>query len=270
MAFSLGFGSGKSSSSQSTTGTKTTDQEVNQQQSQTGSVVTSQTGSQDRNSTQQSQTSGLSNVLSSEVLTSLDDDTRNALEQLIAQLSSGPTATQSRLDEIALGGGVDTTAIVENARAKSTEKLGVVSQQLARTAGSTQNSIVQQLLLDEQMSMERELASLATELGLQNQTAQVQALTAAEQTRQGSSGAVAALANVLKGSQVQQTGSQTQQTQQSTLQSALETILSSSDSQELRDLLTSLTGSTNTTETIDQTTRGKSKGSSIGLGFSSS
>lgn len=118
------------------------------------------------------------------------------------------------------------------------------------------------------MSLERDLASLSAELGLQNQATQVQSLTAAEQTRQGGTNQIAALANVLKGSQVQQTSTQQQQTEQTSLQSALEQILSSSSSQELQDLLTQLTGRTSTTETIDQTTSGRSKGSQFGIAFS--
>lgn len=138
---------------------------------------------------------------SEQTLTTLDSGTRRLIKDLLQDTADAETGELvSTITERALGaddafaGLVD--PIVANARANLENDLGQQLQNLARAAGSSQNSLVAQLGLDEAANVEREIASLAATLGIQTR----QAATAEQQgALESTQNFTAQLAEVLKG-----------------------------------------------------------------------
>ena len=139
---------------------------------------------------------------SEDVVSLLDEETQGFLRDMLQTLGGGDdfTSINQALTERALGADADlagiTDPIVTNARSRLEERLGQTMQQLSRTAGSSQNSLVAQLGLDEAAQVEREVADLAATLGLQTRQLATSELEGA-QTRVG--GLAVQLADVLKG-----------------------------------------------------------------------
>lgn len=200
-------------------------------------------------------------------VSALDAETQQALEQLLGGLDVGGLSeaqseralgTEDRLSGI-------TDAIIENARAQGEEDVGVALQGFARSAGSSQNTIVQQLGLKESGRVNREIADLAATLGIQVD----QLTTAGIGEAAGAQGDLTTqLAGILKGAETR-TATTGEQTTETDIVTALQEILATTETgtqvtqtteEELVDALVS------GTKTASGTGSGKS--SEVGGGFS--
>ena len=141
-------------------------------------------------------------TIGSETLSTLDDETKATLSGLLSELASGGSSVDliSALNSRALSAEdrlpdlVD--PIVANARGNLEEQAGQAVQGFARSAGSSQNTLVAQLGLQEATNVEREIADLAATLGLNVD----QAITEQQQGAVGNTeNLVASLAEILKG-----------------------------------------------------------------------
>ena len=206
--FNFGFGG----SSDSAAFDEKTSSNVNKEKTdKTISVKdTVKTSSSDKRSSESADVS----TEATQSLSLLDEQTQQILTDALQDLATEgfPLDVIQSLQERAitapdeLAGLVD--PIVANARANLETQLGQSQQQLARSAGSSQNSLVQQLGLEQATEVERELASLAATLGIQTFDAATQTQVAAVEA---STSPLAQLAEVLKGAT--QTGTSTEATQ---------------------------------------------------------
>ena len=205
----------------------------------------------DQSTTQQDQTLSL-----------LDDETQELLTNLLQGVAGGDQLGEINqvLADRALSADEDLAgmneAIVTNARGQLEERLGQTMQQLARTAGSSQNSLVAQLGLDEAAAVERELADLSSTLGLQTRRVATEELQGAQAS--GQSLAIQ-LAEVLKGAT--QVGSSTSETD------AISKLISVLSGKE--QTTQQVKSDDRTTELIraleEQTTKGKAKQGGFGI-----
>lgn len=215
-----------------------------------------------------------------EAFSALDVETQELLQSLIADLGEGglqeltASLTGRALSaEGDLAGIVD--PIVAGARGNLEEQLGQTLQGFARTAGgTTQNTIVQQLGLQEGARVEREIADLAATLGLQTrQLATEEQVGAAQLT----GGLLTQLTGLLKGAETTRAGETTtdavRELEQLTTTEAAEKITS----EELTTAL-SETAVSELSETVSESTlneiinaltktsgTGKTKGASAGI-----
>lgn len=271
MGFS--FGGGGSSNRSSSSGTQSSNEQRNSTQTETGSKTNLQNTAQTNSQNQSGSTSSRGQVVSEQLLSSLDDETLATLQNLITGLS-GETGQQSQLSsalqERALTAGVDTSAIVANARRKGEVALGQSQQRLAQGAGSSMNTLVQQFGLEEARNMETELAGLEASLQLQNQQQQIAALSTGLTGTQAELGSniseIAQLADVLKGATQTQSGSQTTDQQTTELMNSLSSLFGTTDTTELSTLVQNLLSSTQTNSAFSE--KGKTKGKGFGIGFS--
>lgn len=255
---SLSLGGSKSSGGSSFSETTESDIEKSSEQLSrtTGTVTTDSTGVTTDESSQ--------TTTAEQALSLLDEETQALLSGLLTDLAAGSGASGELLAELneralnaedTLAGLVD--PIVANARSNLEEELGQTRQILARGAGSSMNSLVQQLGLKEAANVEREIASLAATLGFQVQetaTAQQEGALAA------GTGAVAQITDLLKGAT--QTGRTTESTE---AVRQLEEILRGTER-------TDLTEATTVEELISALEKasgsGSSSSSSVGFGIS--
>jgi len=223
------------------------------------------TGRTETTGTQAETSKTLSEQLST--VSALDEETQQQLRDLLGGLGTGELSQAQQ--ERALGAedrlsGI-TDAIIENARAQGEEDVGQVLQQFSRSAGSSQNTIVQQLGLQESGRVNREIADLAATLGIQVDQLVTQEISGAA-SAQGD--LTTQLASILKGAETR-TATTGEQTAQTDIVTALQEILATTErgtqvtktsEQELLDALASST----------KTAKGKGTGASseFGGGFS--
>lgn len=162
----------------------------------------------------------------------LDQGTQDVLAQLVQQLSG--TASQGAeaselLTSRALTGDEDLAAsisdIVGGARARGETEIARGGVAAAQQAGSSMNSIVQQLGIEGAVNLETQLAELEASLGLQARaqvTGELQAGGA-----EGTAAAVTSLSDVLKGATT--TATTEQETQTSELVSTLQELVGTTE-----------------------------------------
>ena len=271
LGIDLGFGSDKSSSNFN----EKSDEEIKKTESITGSTRASET--QNKTATSDKATTGattgseqsLSDQLSQ--VSNLDEETQLLLKNMLASISGGSTdiveAQQSRAlsTEERLAGVTD--AIVANAEARGEEQVGAALQGFARSAGSSQNSIVQQLGLQESGRVNREIADLAATLGIQVDQIATQNIDTAAKS---GGDLVTQLSSVLKGAE-STSAVQTQQTSENEVTQILQELLAQQESgtkqssQTQQELIDSLLAGTKTASGS-----GSGKSSGFSLGFSGS
>ena len=254
IGISLGGGK-KSDKSETTAETK-----VQKKQKTKGKQVAKGTTTTDQEEQATQQQTSTTQAL--ETLSLLDEETQTLLQDLLGGIAGGGQLEDINqvITDRALTADQDLAGLVDpivaNARANLEEQAGQTIQGLARTAGSSQNSLVAQLGLDEAINVEREIADLAAQLGLQTRQIATQELAGAQA---GTQQTVVQLAEILKGAT--QTGESTQQTDA------------------LTELLSVLTGEERTTQrvkskdtvaevvkAIEQSkTKGKAKSGSFGI-----
>jgi len=230
--FGLSFGKKKSSSSSSTNQTEKRTTEATrtaEQQSQSKSAATQQ-----------------------QQISSLSPEIQALVESLITQQAtgqSGASELQNLLVQRAQTAdqAFDPTAILNEARRQGEQQLGRTKVALSQQAGSSMNSLVQQLIGEQRGALESQLASLAAQLTQAGRQAATQEIAGAATLPQQN---LTQLLEVLKGATV--TGTTT--TEQLTTQEA-KTV------QTLREIVDALLKS-NTTGT----TKSKSSGFSLSLG----
>lgn len=234
----------KGSASSTETGTETqtsqTDKSASQTSSQLGTQqsnsaqdvarnIASQTFLNDQTAQNTSQTtSGQQNSTSAQntsaqqITSTLSQDVQDQLSQMISTLAQS-TDQQTNLTDFVVNNAMSNAAggsqnaidaIVASARNKGETAIGRNSVAAAQNAGSSMNSIVQQLGIEGRVKLETDLAALAGQLGLQFQQQNSQDLANAAQIAGGSTDAIANLANVLKGAETSATSTQQQDTTQ--------------------------------------------------------
>lgn len=172
----------------------------------TGSSTTAQDTAQRGNiSSRTTGTTGTTGTVQGnlqQTLSSLDTATQNRLLELVSAISSpeDAAALQGTLTDRALNADVSlaagTDAIISSARRSGTRAIGAQETNLAKAAGSTQNSLVAQIGLEAQVDLETELASLRSSLETQNRQIATGELQGA---LGGTVGNTATLADILKG-----------------------------------------------------------------------
>ncbi len=191
------------------------------------------------------------------VLSNLDEATQTNVKELIDAIGS-PEQLNAIIS--ALGGRAlnadnalagKTNAIVSEARASGGREIGKAQTRLAKGAGSTQNSLVQQIGLEAQVDLESKLGALTSSLEVQNRQIATGELQGAAQIQgQG----VTSLVNALKGAtqvtEQQQTTTQLSETEQ--VQQALQELFQTSSTTELQDLLATITGKTTREQEINE------------------
>ncbi len=240
-------------------GTSVTQEQQEQVNRQTGTTVKQgeQRGqqrsvSEQRGSTEQQTIQDLTSIMSQ-----LDEGTQQQLQQIIANIGNPEQAgaVQTALAERALNADADlagnTNAIIASARRTGERSIGQAQVQLAKGAGSVQNTLVQQIGLEADVNLQTELAALEQSLNLQNRQIATGELQGA-QTGQAQS--MTALVNALKGAtQVQEQAQSTvQQTETEQIQQALQDLFQSSTETEVQDLIAVLTGQTTREQTIEE------------------
>lgn len=257
-SFTLG-GSTKRQNTQGNTGTKTS-QKQSQSQQQTASTTNRNTGtSQSRLQAQQ-----LTELFGPEVLAQLENQ--------FASSGGDTSQIQSFLTERALSADTDLAGIVdpivENARVQGQRKVDQQTQDFARGAGSSLNTIVTQLGLEGEADLERQLASLSATLGLQ---VRQQATDELNSANAGAAGTNLQTAELLKGGTQRVSSSQTQAAQDTSvsqeqqLTNALSSILGTTDSQELQSIVQSIADRSFSRRNVNETASGRSSGRSTGF-----
>ncbi len=237
-------------------------------------------GTQDQTQTQKGTTTGTTTGTQEQTqLTSLlDEGTQERLRQLVFDITGDEGAAgglvellASRATEADEFQQQQTAAIVGEARRTGEIRVGVAEQSAARGAGSSLNTIVQQLGLEERAALESQLASLEATLGLQGRQAATDEITGAVKTatgaQAGQAGAAASLADVLKGATQETTTSVATQEQTQQIQDLVSILASLTGQTKLTDLTEILTGkaTAETTETARGTGKSREKGAGIGI-----
>ena len=271
LGIDLGFSSDKSSSSFN----EKSDEEIKKSQSTLGTIqeseVQSKTATSDKSSTgtSTSKEQSLSDQLSQ--VSNLDEETQLLLQNMLASISGGATdlvgAQQERAlsTEERLAGTTD--AIIANAEARGEEQVGAALQGFSRSAGSSQNSIVQQLGLQESGRVNREIADLAATLGIQVDQIATQNIDTAAKS---GGDLIAQLSSVLKGAE-STSAVQTQQTSENEVTQILQELLAQQEAgtkqstQTQQELIDSLLVGTRTASGS-----GSGESSGFSLGFSGS
>lgn len=194
--FGIDLGGSESNSEFEEETETTVEKESTQQSDTTTSSVA--TGDQETSSKE----SSASETSTEQILTSLDEETQDLLSGLLTDLAEGGSSAEliTALNERALNAedtlGALVDPIVTNARANLETELGQTQQELARAAGSSQNTLVAQFGLEESAKIEREIADLSASLGFAVEDAVTQQQTAAIGA---SEDLIIQLADVLKG-----------------------------------------------------------------------
>lgn len=261
----LGFGRSKANSAQAgtseRTGTAKKDTATAQRQRQTGTV--GRAGTKATSGTTTKQQTGRQDI--SSLISNLDAGTQEQLQEILKSIGtpSDIKALSGALSSRALNAGqalaANTKAAVDVARRRGERRVGQTVTNLAKSAGSGQNSLVAQLGLEADTNLQVELAGLESTLNAANRRQSTEELQGALKTQTSS---VSEISSILKGA-TQQT---TQQTNTSQLSSALQNLLETSRSSEVRDLLSELLGSTSATQVINE--KGKTTGNFSGRGSS--
>ena len=231
------LGIGTSSSEQQTGGTSQTDQTTTTQQEQTGIIdqianifaEQTQTGSQTAES--------LTDILGTQIseTTTLDPITQALLQGLVGQ-TAGTVGGGGLVDlltqraqqaEDAFTSSV--APIVEQARTQTEEQIGRAQTQLAGGAGSSLNTLVQQLGLEERRKGETALASLTAQLGTAARQAGTQEITGAVNT---SLGQLTQIVDLLKGATTAEQAESTQEVAETQLTETVQEATSKQTTQE--------------------------------------
>jgi len=202
------------------------------------------TQSQQQSTSGSDQTTGRQTAETTQTSQALGTDTQNQLMELLTQLGGGAEITgdiAQTLTDRANTGEADLAdniaAIVAGARERGTEEIGRRSVAASQQAGSSMNSIVQQLGIEGAVDLETQLAELEASLGLQTRQQVTGEFSAAAGVAGGETAAATQIADVLKGAETTATGTQASNTEQLV--------------QSLQDLVASTTG-TVATETQQQ------------------
>lgn len=273
LGLNLGLSKSKSSGASKTTGTSrrsgtanksTTNRQTNRQ---TGTKST--TGTSQRSGSTSSQESGKQDL--SSLVSNLDAGTQEQLQEIIKSIGSpsdikaisGSLSERALNADKALAG--NTQAALDVAERRGKRSIGQSQTSLSKAAGSTQNSLVQQIGLEADTNLQVELAGLESTLNAANRRQSTEELQGA---LAGQTSSITDVANILKGA-TQQT---TQQTNTTKLSSALQDLLQTSSSTEVQDLLSELLGTSKSKQTISErassasSTNSSSKGTNVGLG----
>lgn len=248
------------SATQQTSRTKgTTGTKGNVNTSAIGTTSQSQTakGTTASSTTGTSGTTGTAKSSLQQTLASLDEGTQAQLVDLISAIGSpeDAKALQDSLTSRALNAdadlGASTDAIISSARRSGERAITANATNLAKSAGSTQNSLVAQIGLEGQVDLETELAALKQTLNLQNRDTATTELQAA---LGGTVGGAVDIAGILKGATqtTEQTSGQTTEQAQTSAQIANQSTTSIGDT---TGTSTTQQNQTNqSTQVIDQST----------------
>lgn len=236
----------KGTANKTTSGSQTNRQTGNTTTSgtsrQTGTTSSSQTGKQDLNS----------------LISNLDAGTQEQLQEIIKSIGSPSDvkAISGLLSKRAVNADKaladNTQAALDVAERRGQKVIGQSAVRLSTAAGSSQNSLVEQIGLEADVNLQVELAGLESTLNAANRRQSTEELQGALKTQTSS---ITDVAGILKGA----TSRTTQQTNTTQLTSALQDLLKTSKSTEVKDLLSQLLSNTSATQTIDETASGKSK-----------
>lgn len=275
MGFSIGGTSSRSSSSFDEELDSLTEEELarQQQQQQTETGSTSTTGKETGTAQTTSELSSLINTLQQQDVSTLDAGTQQLLQTLLQSAGDADqlSALQGAFTSKALTAEEDlnasNAAILDAARLQTDRDVGRAKTTLARGAGSSQNSLVQQLGLEATTDAEVQLRGLEASLQQQNKQIGLDALRGGVS---GTSEVVAQLASILKGATQSTTVTGSEAAQQTELASQLSELLQSSDSESINQLVALLEEAQQSTSATEQTASGSSssRGRSVGVGFS--
>ena len=192
-----------------------------------GTQIGSQTGTQSRIGTQTGAQTGTVTGQQTQEVTSLDEQTQAILQALIRDV--GGVVSEGALPELLTARAreadtaFDVQPIIEQARAATERQVGRAETRLAGEAGSSLNSLVQQLGIEERTGAETALASLAAQLQGQARQSATQEIAGASQI---GSQQLAQLVDVLKGATTAGPVQTAEQTEQSTVAQDLQELVS--------------------------------------------
>lgn len=203
---------GSTKDTSKTSGTQQTSGSQKTSGSQTTKGTTATSGSTTGQTTNKVEGVAATNL--QQTLSNLDANTQQQLTDIISSLGSADDvqllqdALSSRALEAddVLGGKSD--AIIESARRSGSREIVAGQTRLSKAAGSSQNSLVEQIGLEAQVDLDTELAALENSLFTQNRQIATDELQGA---LGGEVGNISSIANILKGAQqtTQQEQSQT-------------------------------------------------------------
>ena len=279
----LGFGGSKGTSSSETR--TELDKTTTAEEAKTGTEKTAATSATQQDSTGLT-TSGATKTaegIETSFLSTLDEETQNTIKNLMNDIALGDVGNQellSLLEARALGADEAFAGLVdpqiEEARRLQEQDLGATTQALSRATGggAKSNSLVAGFDLEGQRAIDTSIANLAATLGIDARTGATEEISGAFQAglvdQQTQSGAVAALAEVLKGAE--QTGTKVTEATESaqSVESVMQSLTSATTEQEVKSIIENLFSTENVVGREQSSTSGNTQEGSFGLGMSGS
>jgi hypothetical protein len=231
-----------------------------------------QTATQQRTTGRQTSETSLESVLAS-----LDETSRVQLTELLGAASQADNLGDllGSLSERALSAGGELgesrQAIVDVARQRGERKIGQTQQALSGIAGSSQNTLVQQLGLEGSVQLETELAALNAQLVRDDRAQIAGELQGATQALVGST---TGIADILKGALTQQQQTEIGVTESQQIQNIMSNLAETGvqvDESTISDILQQVRTGTKTIDEIfaehtDETVRNKSHAIAFAMG----
>jgi len=229
MAFSLGFGAKKESVQKS--GTEELDRLTTVDKAETASTdkLSQLLSEQTQRGTEAATQTGTATGTQTQDVTTLDAATQELLAALTQQIGGvvGEGGLQQTLTERAqtAGEAFDPAPIIARARTGAERDIGRRETALASEAGSSLNSLVQQLGLEGRLETEEMLAGLTQQLGIQARQAETGEIASAAA---GGTEALSQLVAALKGATTTGQTASTQATEQATVSESAQELVTQS------------------------------------------